>query len=62
MTYRRPDPGHYIRKRDRVEIAVFGCTGSEWNSEVTCRWIGDGGRFWHVRLENFWKKYEEAKS
>lgn len=58
--FRRPDPKIYIRKSDGAKVHVIGCTGSEWNSEVTCwRSTANSDHTWHVRLENFWKKYEE---
>ena len=62
MSYQQPAPGfHYIRKSDQAQVEVVGCTGSEWNSNVLCRrYDGDSQRSWHVRLENFWKKYEET--
>lgn len=62
MSYQRPEPGIYIRKSDGVRVQVSGSTGIEWNDSVTCHTGSDlgGKRTWHVRLENFWKKYEPA--
>ncbi|MFY1686422.1 hypothetical protein [Plantactinospora sp. WMMB782] len=54
MSYVQPDPGRYRRLKDNAEVTVTGCTGSEWNDSVSVR----SPRLTHVRLENFWKKYE----
>ncbi|MER7167264.1 hypothetical protein ABT336_14490 [Micromonospora sp. NPDC000207] len=56
MSYVKPKPGRYRRLKDGVEVQVTNCTGTEWNSEVAVQ----GARLSHVRLENFWKKYEEV--
>lgn len=58
MSFEQPKPGIYIRKRDRVEVHVVGATGGEWNDTVLCRIEGPRRRASHVRMENFWKKYE----
>jgi hypothetical protein len=59
MSYQRPELGPYTRKSDGADVLVLGSTGSEWNDSVLCsRTTEDGKRTWHVRLENFWKKYE----
>ena len=61
MSWKKPAEGVYIRKSENVEVQVLGCTGHEWNDNVLCSRATDNGkRTWHVRLENFWKKYEET--
>ncbi|MEU8334864.1 hypothetical protein [Micromonospora tulbaghiae] len=57
MPYTQPQPGRYRRLKDGAEVQVIGCTGGEWNDSVAVR----SPRLTHVRLENFWKKYEAAK-
>ncbi|WP_328344907.1 hypothetical protein [Micromonospora sp. NBC_00421] len=57
MSYEIPKPGRYRRIKDGVLVQVLGSTGGEWNSDVAVK----AARLAHVRLENFWKKYEEAK-
>jgi hypothetical protein len=56
VSYQKPNPGRYRRIKDGVEVQVLGSTGIEWNSTVAVQ----GARLSHVRLENFWKKYEEV--
>lgn len=59
MNYQMPDTyAVYRRKEDGVEVIVGGCTGTTWIDTVSCRRYDGTGRLWHVRLENFWKKYE----
>lgn len=60
MSYQRPEPGTYVRTSDGAEVQVLGCTGSSWNDSVLCtrHTSAIAKRSWHVRLENFWKKYE----
>ena len=58
MSYAMPKPGRYRRIKDRAEVHVYGCTGTSWIDSVQVRPAVKGGRISHVRLENFWKKYE----
>jgi hypothetical protein len=60
VSYQQPKPGIYYRKNDNAEVHVEGVTGSEWNDTVLCRSYTPTRRTWHVRLENFWKKYKET--
>lgn len=62
MSYRVPEIfATYRRKSDGVTVIVGGCTGAEWSDSVLCRTADGPRRTWHVRLENFWKKYEETQ-
>lgn len=57
MSYVMPAPGTYRRLSDGATVEVIGCTGIEWNDEVAVR----ASRLIHVRLENFWKKYQPVE-
>ncbi|MFI2663207.1 hypothetical protein [Micromonospora carbonacea] len=61
MSYLRPEPGSYRRISDGAEVLVFGSTGPSGIDSVTLKALAKGSRLTHVRLENFWKKYEVAK-
>lgn len=50
-----PQPGPYRRKRDGATVQVTGCTG---NTSFTDTVTVQGAKLSHVRLENFWRKYE----
>jgi hypothetical protein len=52
--YEMPARGQYRRKKDDVTVTVTGCTGSSWIDTVSVQ----GAKLSHVRLENFWRKYE----
>jgi hypothetical protein len=54
VSYTPPKPGRYRRIKDGVAVQVLGCTGDGWRSTVAVQ----SKRLSHVRLENFWKKYE----
>jgi hypothetical protein len=60
MSYRQPALGAYTRKSDGTEVVVLGSTGGEWNDNVLLTRTTDDGKkhTWHVRLENFWKKFD----
>lgn len=61
MSYTKPVlSALYRRKSDGLPVTVLGCTGSGWSDSVTLRRASGGGS-WHVRVENFWKKYEIAE-
>lgn len=53
--YSIPPKGPYRRKSDGVTVEVVGCTG---NSSFADTVSVQGRKLSHVRLENFWKKYE----
>lgn len=55
MPYAIPKPGRYRRKADGVTVQVTGCTG---NTSFVDTVSVQGVKLSHVRLENFWKKYE----
>lgn len=61
MSYQKPDVfARYRRKSDGVVVIVGGSTGTGSLDIVACRRSDGTGHLWHVRLENFWKKYELA--
>ena len=53
--YTTPEPGPYRRKKDGTNVEVVGCTG---NTSFTDTVAVQGAKLSHVRLENFWSKYE----
>jgi hypothetical protein len=52
--YEMPARGQYRRKKDGAIVTVTGCTGTSWIDTVSVQ----GAKLSHVRLENFWRKYE----
>jgi hypothetical protein len=54
--YTIPESGAYRRKRDGVSVQVIGCTGNTSFRDVVS--VRSAAKLSHVRLENFWKKYE----
>lgn len=59
MPYMIPKPGPYRRKADGVTVEVTGCTG---NTSFADTVAVQGAKLSHVRLENFWRKYEPISS
>jgi hypothetical protein len=55
-----PEPGRYRRVRDGAAVEVIAVSGPDALDSVRVRRIRElaTNRSWHVRLENFWKKYE----
>lgn len=58
MSYSTPEPGRYRRIKDGAAVQVFGCSGVSALDSVTVKAFTKGARTTHVRLENFWRKYE----
>jgi hypothetical protein len=56
MSHEAPKPGKYRRVKDGATVEVIGCTGTSWSATVAVQ----SKRLSHVRLENFWKKYQPA--
>lgn len=58
MSYTAPRPGRYMREADGAEVTVGRATGTSGIDTVTVKGTAPGSRTSHVRLENFWRKYQ----